>query len=232
MAQGSSACSMAMAMAVVMVLAMTMAVNASSVHNVGGTYKWNTPSVNNLPTDYLQTWANNQTFVTGDILSMLHLPISLDHQLHRPFPLIFCRWSLLWNKRQQNIRRNRKRRLGSMRGLPFLCHSVRFWCIEISLFSMSMSMSFRFVSSNLIDLSTPDADNLLLFDLRHYVGSRWWCFEPLHAKISGISLESSFDSLGLFSVRSRSAWVLSFPCRPVAAHQILVGVKTNVGRVW
>lgn len=82
---------MAMAMAVVMVLAMTMAVNASSVHNVGGTYKWNTPSVNNLPTDYLQTWANNQTFVTGDILSMLHLPISLDHQLHRPFPLIFCR---------------------------------------------------------------------------------------------------------------------------------------------
>ena len=84
MARGSSGCSVAMVMAVVMVLAMSMAVNASAVHMVGGSNKWNTPSVNNLPTDYLQTWANNQTFVTGDILSMLYLSISLDHQLHRP----------------------------------------------------------------------------------------------------------------------------------------------------
>lgn len=82
MARGRSGCSVAMA--VVMVLTMAMAVNASTVHMVGGSNKWNTPSVNNLPTDYLQTWANNQSFVTGDVLSMLYLSISLDHQLHRP----------------------------------------------------------------------------------------------------------------------------------------------------
>jgi hypothetical protein len=84
---------MAMAMAVVMLLAMAMAVNASSVHMVGGTNKWNTPSVNDLPTDYLQTWANNQTFVTGDILSMLYLPIfsSPPTPSSLLLPLIFCR---------------------------------------------------------------------------------------------------------------------------------------------